>query len=160
MTTTAHTFDPANGRARKEAADQGLTNLSFELADIGLFEVSEPFDAIFMFDAPHDQVDPAGVLGRIRASLAADGVFLLREPHAADRLQDNIGNPMAAVQYSVSVMHCLTVSLAHAGAGIGLAFGQGHARRLLTEAGFAEPQLHPAPGQPFDVVYVTRRADR
>ena len=150
----------ALGRARKEAADQGLTNLSFEPADIGHLDVSEPFDAIFMFDALHDQVDPARVLGRIRASLAADGVFVLREPHAADRLQDNIGNPMAAVQYSVSVMHCLTVSLAHAGAGIGLAFGEGHARRLLTEAGFADPQLHPAPGRPFDVVYVTRRAAR
>jgi SAM-dependent methyltransferase len=150
----------ALGRARKEAADQGLTNVSFELADIGHLDVSEPFDAVFMFDALHDQVDPAGVLGRIRASLAADGVFVLREPHAADRLEDNVGNPMAAVQYSVSVMHCLTVSLAHAGAGIGLAFGEGHARRLLTEARFADPQVHPAPGQPFDVVYVTRRADR
>jgi SAM-dependent methyltransferase len=150
----------ALGRARKEAGDLGLTNVSFELADIGHLDATEPFDAIFMFDALHDQVDPAGVLGRIRASLAAEGVFVLREPHAADRLEDNIGNPMAAVQYSVSVMHCLTVSLAHAGAGIGLAFGEGHARRLLTEAGFADPQLHPAPGQPFDVVYVTRRAAR
>jgi hypothetical protein len=100
------------------------------------------------------------VLSRIRASLAPDGVFLLREPHAVDRLEDRIGNPMAAVQYSVSVMHCLTVSLAHAGAGIGLAFGEGHARRLLTDAGFADPQLRPAPGQPFDVVYLTRQADR
>ncbi|HEY7325982.1 MAG TPA: class I SAM-dependent methyltransferase [Streptosporangiaceae bacterium] len=150
----------ALGRARKEAADEGLTNLSFELADIGHLDVTEPFDAIFMFDALHDQVDPAGVLSRISASLAPDGVFLLREPHAADRLEDRIGNPMAAVQYSVSVMHCLTVSLAHAGAGIGLAFGEGHARRLLTEAGFADPQLYPAPGQPFDVVYLTRRAGR
>jgi len=148
----------AIGRARKEAADQGLTNLTFELADIGQLDVSRPFDAIFMFDALHDQVDPSGVLDRIRASLAPDGVFLLREPHAADRLEDNLGNPMASVMYSVSVMHCMTVSLAHAGAGIGLAFGEGHARRLLAEAGFADPQLHPAPGQPFDVVYVTRRA--
>lgn len=152
--------DYALGRARKEAADQGVTNLSFELADVGQLDVSQPFDAILMFDALHDQVDPARVLGRIHASLAPDGVFLLREPHAADRLEDNVGNPMAAVQYSVSVMHCLTVSLAHAGAGIGLAFGEGHARRLLAEAGFADPQLHPAPGQPFDVVYVTRRAAR
>ena len=148
----------ALGRARKEAADQGLTNLTFELADVGHLDVGQPFDAVFMFDALHDQVDPAGVLERIGANLAPDGVFLLREPHAADSLEDNMGNPMAAVQYSVSVMHCLTVSLAHAGAGIGLAFGEGHARRLLTDAGFADPQLHPAPGQPFDVVYVTRRA--
>jgi SAM-dependent methyltransferase len=152
------TDEHALGRARKEAADEGLTNLTFELTDIRHLDGSQRFDAIFMFDALHDQVDPAGVLQRVSACLAPGGVFLLREPHAADRLEDNVGNPMAAVQYSVSVMHCLTVSLAHAGAGIGLAFGEGHARRLLTEAGFADPQLHPAPGQPFDVVYVTRRA--
>src|SRR5215469_10949445 len=57
--------DYALGRARKEAADRGLTNLTFELADIGQLDASLPFDAIFMFDALHDQVDPARELDRI-----------------------------------------------------------------------------------------------
>ena len=111
-----------------------------------------------MFDALHDQVDPPGVLRRIHAALAPDGIFFLREPHAADTLEGNLGNPMAAVQYSVSTLHCLTVSLAHGGAGIGTVFGEQLARPLLADAGFEDPTMHPAPGQPFDVVYVTRPA--
>ena len=70
-------------------------------------------------------------------------------------MAENIGNPFAPVVYSVSTLHSLTVSLAHGGAGIGTAFGERLARQLLTDAGFADPEVHPAPGHPFDVVYVT-----
>jgi SAM-dependent methyltransferase len=143
-------------RARAEAGEAGLTNIAFVLADIATLEVDTPFDVVFVFDALHDQVDPAGVLRHIHDALAPDGVFFLREPHAADTLEGNLGNPMAAVQYSVSTLHCLTVSLAHGGAGIGTVFGEQLARTLLADAGFEEPTVHPAPGQPFDVVYVTR----
>jgi hypothetical protein len=108
-----------------------------------------------MFDLLHDQVDPAGVLQRIHQMLAPDGVLFLREPHAADTLEGNLDSPMAPIQYSVSTLHCLTVSLAHGGAGIGTVFGEQLARSLMTDAGFADPVMHPAPGQPFDVVYVT-----
>ena len=110
---------------------------------------------MLVFDALHDQVDPPKVLARIHAALAPDGTFLLREPHAADSLEANLQNPMAAIQYSVSTMHCLTVSLAHDGAGIGTVFGEQLARQLLTDAGFEDPTMHPAPGQPFDAIYVT-----
>ena len=143
-------------RARSEAAEAGLTNVTFEIADIAALTVETPLDAIFVFDAIHDQVDPTGVLQRIHAALAPDGTFLLREPHAADTLEGNLANPMASVQYSVSTLHCLTVSLAHGGAGIGTVFGEQLARTMLTEAGFEDPAMHPAPGQPFDVIYVTR----
>jgi len=145
----------AIARARKEAAAEGLTNVTYELADIAEISVGAPFDAVFVFDALHDQVDPARVLDRVRRVIADDGIFFLREPHVADSLEANLENPMAPVVYSVSTLHCLTVSLAHDGAGIGTAFGEQHARRLLVEAGFADPTLHPAPGQPFDAVYVT-----
>ena len=82
----------------------------------------------------------------------------MREPHAADTLAGNLANPMAPVFYSVSTLHCLTVSLAHGGAGIGLAFGEQLARRMLTEAGFGPADVYPAPGQPLDAVYVARTA--
>jgi ubiquinone/menaquinone biosynthesis C-methylase UbiE len=143
-------------RARKEAADAGLTNVTFELADINDLSIEQPFDVVFMFDALHDQVDPERVLAQVQRCLARDGVFFLREPHVADSLEANLDNPMAPVVYSISTLHCLTVSLAHGGAGIGTAFGEQHARRLLTDAGFEDPSVHPAPGQPFDAVYVTR----
>jgi SAM-dependent methyltransferase len=142
-------------RGRLEAAADGLTNVTFEVGDVAELAVDEPFDVVFVFDALHDQVDPARVLERVRQAIADDGIFFLREPRVADSLEANLDNPMAPVVYSVSTMHCLTVSLAHGGAGIGTAFGEQHARRLLTEAGFDDPTIHPAPGEPFDAVYVT-----
>src|SRR5262249_45957997 len=112
-------------------------------------------DVVFVFDAIHDQADPERVLAQVRRHIAPDGIFFLREPHTGDSLEANLANPMAPVVYSVSTLHCLTVSLAHDGAGIGTAFGEEHARRLLTDAGFEEPLVQPAPGQPFGAVYVT-----
>jgi SAM-dependent methyltransferase len=147
--------DEAIAHGRAEAAAAGLTNVRFEVADVAALTVDEPFDAVFMFDALHDQVDPAEVLRRVHAALAPTGTFLLREPHVADRIADNLDNPMAPIVYSVSTLHCLTVSLAHGGAGIGTAFGEQLARRMLADAGFADPTMHQPPAEPFDVVYVT-----
>jgi SAM-dependent methyltransferase len=149
--------DGAIARARAEASGAQLTNVHFEARDVARLVVDEPFDVVFVFDAVHDQVDPAGVLRRVRDALAPDGTFFMREPHAPDTLEGNLANPFAPVQYSLSTLHCLTVSLAHGGAGIGTVFGEQRARRMLTDAGFAEPAVHPAPGHPFDAVYVTIR---
>jgi len=148
----------AIARARAEADAAGLTNLRFEVADIAELSVDEPFDVVFVFDAIHDQVDPARVLRGVHDALGPDGTFFLREPHAADRLEDDLANPVAPIVYSVSTLHCLTVSLAHGGAGIGTAFGEQRARQMLADAGFEDPAMHPAPAQPFDVVYVTHPA--
>ena len=148
----------AIARARAEASGAQLTNVRFEVLDAARLAVEEPFDVVFMFDALHDQVDPEGVLRRIHAALAPRGIFFLREPHAPDTLEGNLANPFAPVQYSLSTLHCLTVSLAHGGAGIGTVFGEQRARAMLADAGFADPEVHPAPGHPFDAVYVTRKA--
>ncbi len=64
---------------------------------------------------------------------------------------------MAPTLYATSTLHCLTVSLAHGGAGIGTVFGEQLARRMLTEAGFGEIEVHPAPGDPANAVYVIRK---
>jgi SAM-dependent methyltransferase len=143
-------------RGRAEAAAAGVTNVTFELADIAKLDPARRFDVVFVFDALHDQVDPAGVLRAIHDALVPGGTLFLREPHAGDTLAANLDNPMASVAYSVSTMHCLTVSLAHDGAGIGTVFGEQLARQLLTGAGFDDPTVHPAPGDPMDAVYVTQ----
>jgi SAM-dependent methyltransferase len=148
----------AIARARAEASGAGLSNVSFELADVARLELDRALDVAFMFDALHDQVDPDAVLGCIHASLVPGGTLFLREPHAADSLAGNLANPMAPVMYSLSTLHCLTVSLAHGGAGIGVVFGEKRARRLLTGAGFDEIHVQAAPGQPFDAVYTAHRA--
>jgi SAM-dependent methyltransferase len=147
----------AIARARAEAAGERLGNVTFELADAARLTVDVPFDVVCMFDALHDQVDPEGVLTRVHAALVTDGTLFLREPRAADTLAGNLANPMAPIMYSVSTLHCLTVSLAHGGAGIGMAFGEERARAMLVRAGFTDPDVHPAPGQPFDAVYVSRK---
>jgi hypothetical protein len=64
---------------------------------------------------------------------------------------------MAPIKYSVSTLHCLTVSLAHGGPGIGTLFSEQQATGMLARAGFAGPQVHPAPGNPLAAVYVTRK---
>lgn len=152
--------DTALARGRAEASGAGLTNVRYEACDAARLVVDEPFDAVFVFDAIHDQVDPARVLRRIHDALKPGGVFVMKEPHAADALEDNLANPMAAVLYGCSTLHCLPISLAHGGAGIGTMFGEGLARQLLADAGFTGTELHAVPGDPADAVYVSRRADR
>jgi SAM-dependent methyltransferase len=147
----------AIARARAEAEGAGLQNVRFETCDVARLAVREPFDAVFVFDAIHDQVDPTTVLARIHAALRDGGSFFMKEPHAADTLEENAMNPMAAVQYALSTLHCMTVSLAHDGAGIGTAFGEGMARRMLTDAGFVDVAVHSAPADPMDAIYISRK---
>ena len=132
--------------------------MTFDVCDAARLRVPEPFDLIFVFDAVHDQVDPDGVLRAIRSALAPGGVFFMKEPHGADALEDNMANPMAPMLYSVSTLHCMTVSLAHGGAGIGTMFGEQLARRMLAAAGFTSVDVVPAPDDPGDAVYIARKA--
>ncbi len=159
-TFTGYDLDEgAIGQARDEAATAGLANVRFEVTDAARLTVEQPFDVVFVFDAIHDQVDPAGVLDRIHAALAPGGLFIMKEPHVSSDLQDNLANPFAPLLYSVSTLHCMTVSLAHGGAGLGTAWGEQRARRMLADAGFGEIDVHDAPGDPVDGVFVTRRPD-
>jgi SAM-dependent methyltransferase len=150
----------AIARARAEAGGAQLDNVTFEVADAATLSVDEPFHVVFVFDALHDQVDPVAVLDRIHAALAPGGRFVMKEPHAADTLEDNLANPMAPLLYAVSTLHCMTVSLAHGGAGIGTVFGEQLARRMLADAGFVDLVVLPAPGDPGDAVYVSAKPAR
>jgi SAM-dependent methyltransferase len=147
--------EDAVARARSEAA--GLGNVGFEVRDVARLTVEQPFDVVFVFDAIHDQVDPAGVLERIHDALAPGGSFVMVEPRVSSNLEDNVGNPMAPMLYAVSTLHCMTVSLAHGGAGLGAAWGEQQARALLAEAGFGEVTVYDAPGDPLNAVFVTTR---
>ena len=80
-------------RAQTEAADAGLTNVTFELADITELNPDTPFDVVFVFDAIHDQVDPEGVLQRIHASLAPDGIFFIARTPRGRLARSKPGKP-------------------------------------------------------------------
>jgi SAM-dependent methyltransferase len=143
-------------KARAEARELGLGNAAFEVLDVTRLPAEPAFDLITSFDAIHDQRDPATVLRRIADALAPGGVYLMVEPKASSRLEENIGNPFAPYIYGMSVLHCMTVSLAAGGAGLGTAWGEQTARRMLGEAGFGSIEVVDAPG-PQNSIYICHR---
>jgi 2-polyprenyl-3-methyl-5-hydroxy-6-metoxy-1,4-benzoquinol methylase len=149
--------EEAIGRARAEATDMGLTNARFEVLDVTQLPSDPNFDLITSFDSIHDQRDPATTLRRVAGALAPGGVYFMVEPKASSNLEDNIGNPFAPYIYGVSVLHCLTVSLAEEGAGLGTAWGEQTARRMLEEAGFTNIDVFDAPG-PQNRIYIAQPA--
>jgi SAM-dependent methyltransferase len=146
----------AIARARAEAQAMGLANARFEVRDVTRLPADERFDLVTSFDAIHDQRDPAAVLRSAAGALAPDGTYLMLEPRASSKLEDNVGNPFAPWIYGISVLHCMTVSLAEGGAGPGTAWGEQTARRFLAEAGFTSVEAVEAPG-PQNTLYICRR---
>jgi SAM-dependent methyltransferase len=142
-------------RARAEARGMGLANARFEVADVAQLSGGR-FDLITSFDSIHDQRDPAAVLRSAAASLAPGGVYLAIEPRASSKLEENVQNPFAPWMYGVSVLHCMTVSLAVGGAGLGTVWGEQTARSMLAEAGFRSVEAVPAPG-PQNTIFICRR---
>jgi SAM-dependent methyltransferase len=143
-------------RGRAEAAAMELANARFEVLDVTTLAAEPKFDLITSFDAIHDQREPAATLARIAGALASDGVYVMVEPKASSRLEDNVDNPFAPYMYGISVLHCMTVSLAEGGAGLGTAWGEQTARRMLEDAGFTAIEVVDAPG-PQNSIYICRR---
>jgi SAM-dependent methyltransferase len=142
-------------RARAEARAMGLSNARFEIVDVTCLPPGPKFDLITSFDAIHDQRDPAGVLRSVAEALAPDGIYLAVEPRASSKLEENACNPFAPWMYGVSVLHCMTVSLAVGGAGLGTAWGEQTARRFFAEAGFSRVEALEVPG-PQNTIFVCR----
>ena len=149
--------DEALGRGRAEAEAWGLTNVSFEVQDVARLSPDEPFRAVFAFDAIHDQADPAAVLDRVHAALTPGGTFVMFDIRASSHLEQNVGNPFAPMLYAISTLHCMTVSLANGGAGLGTVWGEELARQMLADAGFVDVEVHEVPEDPMDSVYVARK---
>jgi SAM-dependent methyltransferase len=129
----------AVAHARSQAASLGLDNLRFEQRDLSDFDATaEPaaHDLITTFDAVHDQARPLGLLRGIRRALRPDGIYLMQDIRAASSVENNLDHPLGPLLYSISTMHCMTVSLAQGGEGLGTMWGRELARELLREAGF------------------------
>lgn len=149
--------DDALARARAEAAELGLTNVRFERHDVAHLPSAPLLDAVFAFDCIHDQVDPAAVLASVHAALSPNGVFVMMDTKASSRLERNVDNPFATLLYAFSTLHCMTVSLAHGGAGLGTVWGEELARQMLGDAGFVDVKVYDVPDDPLDSVFVSRR---
>ena len=139
-------------RARALAAERGASNVEFLEAKAEAIPKDRKFDLICCFDCIHDMVDPIGTLRAIRGALADDGICFWSEPNASDRPLEN-RNPVGKAFACISPLHCMTVSLAHGGAGLGTIIGEGGARTLAREAGFSGFEKLPIEN-PFNQFFV------
>jgi SAM-dependent methyltransferase len=142
--------------ARRETEQEGLTNVRFEILDVAKYSGEAEFDAVFTFDAIHDKAKSTKVLENIRRALTPGGVYLMQEIQGQTHVHDNIGHPLAPFVYTVSCMHCMSVSLHQDGAGLGAAWGQEMARRMLEDAGFRDINMHIPEGDLQSVFFVSR----
>lgn len=142
----------AAGKA--EAKAMGLSNSEFEVKDAAKLDGSRKFDLITVFDAIHDQAQPARVLQGIADALKPDGVFLCVDIAASSNLEENLEHPLGPMLYSVSTMHCMTVSLALGGAGLGTVWGEQVARQMFGDAGFRNVAVERVEGDIMNSYYV------
>jgi hypothetical protein len=112
------------------------------------------FDLVAFFDCLHDMGDPVGAARHVRETLAGDGTWLLVEPFANDRLEDNL-NPVGRIFYSASTMVCAPCSLAQeVGLGLGAQAGERRLREVATAGGFT--RFRRAAETPFNLVFDVR----
>jgi ubiquinone/menaquinone biosynthesis C-methylase UbiE len=142
--------------AEREKDSLGTTNASFEQQDAANFDHQEHFDLITAFDAIHDQANPEKVLENIRSSLKPEGVFLMQDIAGSSKLENNLEHPLAPFLYTVSCLHCMTVSLALEGRGLGAMWGKEKAIEMLKDAGFSNVEVKQLPHDPINYFYVAR----
>jgi len=142
---------------RQEAASKGLPNASFEVKDVATLDGSLQFNLVTVFDAIHDQAKPARVLQGIHQSLRDGGTFLCVDVAASSKLEENLDHPLAPFLYAVSTVHCMTVSLALGGDGLGTVWGRQKALQMLGEAGFRDVTVKQVEGDILNNYYIAHK---
>lgn len=156
---TGFDFSPeAVDNANAEARRRGLENIRFEQQDAAAIDPALRFDLVTAFDAIHDQARPADVLDCISKVLRRNGVFLMQDIEGSSHVEGNLGHPLGAFMYTISCMHCMTVSLANDGAGLGAMWGRDVALRMLREAGFSHVEVQNLPHDIINAYYFARKA--
>ncbi len=142
-----------------EAERLGLDNLQFVQKDLTAFDDDVDkgsFDFITTFDAIHDQGDPGGMLRGIRKALAVDGVYLAQDINSSSHVHNNMDHPIGPLLYTISCMHCMTVSLAQDGDGLGAMWGREKAAQMFEAAGFDHVEVHELEHDIQNCYYVVR----
>lgn len=144
-------------QARTDVAAAGLDNVEFVAVDAAELDRVDEFDIIATFDAIHDQAKPTVVLENIHKALVPGGQYLCVEPKAASSLAENMHEMMAPFQYTVSTMHCMSVSIAGGGEGLGTAWGTERTIEHLEAAGFIEVEVVETPSDRTNSHFVCRK---
>lgn len=130
--------------AKAQAEKQALTNVTFEVRDLTDYNITaqqNKFDFVTTFDAVHDQARPDNLLAGIYTSLKENGIYLMQDISASSEHLKNIDHPMGTLLYTISTMHCMTVSLAQGGLGLGTMWGREKAIEMLNEVGFSNIEI-------------------
>ncbi len=137
--------EEAVARGRSESEENGTTNVRFEAKDVSTMDEEGRYDLITTFDAVHDQAKPAEVLAGIARALKDEGVYLMQDIAGSSHHHNNLDHPIGPFLYTISTMHCMTVSLAQDGAGLGAMWGEEKAHDMLQEAGFTKVKVEQLP---------------
>ena len=117
------------------------------------------FDVIVAKDLlehlPRTEVLP--FLEGVHAALKPGGVFLMQDILGHTHLADNIGSPLAPFMYTISCMHCMSVSLAAGGPGLGAMWGRERALEMLAAAGFRDARVETLPHDPINYYYIASK---
>jgi SAM-dependent methyltransferase len=149
--------DEAIAAGVEEADRLGLANATFERDNLAELDKNAAYDVVTAFDSIHDQAQPARVLENIYRALRPGGVLLMADVRASSRLEDNVDVPMSTYLYTTSLMHCMTVSLAADGAGLGAAWGRQLATSMLADAGFADVSVAEIESDLFNYYYIAKK---
>ncbi len=145
--------------AKKEAKKIGNPNTVFQVQNILNLTFIEKFDLITAFDAIHDQPKPGEVLRSIYNSLNNGGVFLMQDILASTPLKDNVAHPLGPFLYTISCLHCVSVSLSQNGAGLGAMWGKEKAIEMLKEAEFSNVEVKTLPHDFQNYYYTSYKRD-
>jgi SAM-dependent methyltransferase len=139
--------------AREHAAQEGVTNASFEVADATSYAGND-YDLVAFFDCLHDMANPAGAARHAREALKPDGHCMLVEPFAGDTVSDNL-NPVGRVFYGASSLICVPVSLAQNGPALGAQAGEARLTEVMVDGG-GFTRFRRATETPFNLVFEAR----
>jgi SAM-dependent methyltransferase len=140
--------------ARKRAAEAGVSDrVRFEVASASSYS-GRGYDLVTMFDCLHDMGDPVGAARHVRHSLADDGTWMIVEPAAGDRVEDNF-NPVGRAYYGFSTLLCTPASLSQdVGLALGAQAGEARIRDVVTQADLT--RFRRVSETPFNLVYEAR----
>ncbi len=140
--------------ARQRARDAGVSDrVSFQISPAAAYSGSG-YDLVTMFDCLHDMGDPVGAARHVRSTLKSDGTWMIVEPHAGDRLEENL-NPVGRAYYAFSTLLCTPASLSQeVGLALGAQAGEARIREVVEAGGFT--RFRRAAETPFNLVFEAR----
>lgn len=140
--------------AKKRAKDAGIADrIKFQVAKAKNYP-GKDYDFVTFFDCLHDMGDPAGASSHVRKTLKEDGTWMIVEPFAGDKLEDNL-HPIGRAFYAASTLLCTPASLSQeVGLALGAQAGEKRLREVVSSGGFT--RFRRATQTPFNLIFEAR----